>query len=72
IAAYDIRIFDDHGNEYIPDEEPFHVCIVTPGLQTLFADTKREFHVFHLNSSMTEPIAIPCSFDGTQILFQMY
>ena len=72
IAAYDIRIFDDHGNEYIPDEEPFHVCIVTPGLQTLFADTKREFHVFHLDSSMIEHIAIPCSFDGTQILFQMY
>lgn len=71
IAAYDIHILYENGNEYYPEDNVIQVCIAEADFQTQSVSSGEEIHVFHLDSAKTSPEEIPCTYDGDHILFEM-
>jgi len=71
IAAYDIHILYENGNEYYPEDNVIQVCIAEADFQTQSVSSGKEIHVFHLDSAKTSPEQIPCTYDGDHILFEM-
>ena len=71
IAAYDIHILYENGNEYYPEDNVLQVCIAEADLQTHSVSSGEEIHVFHLDSAKTSPEQIPCTYDGDHLFFEM-
>lgn len=73
LCAYDVRILDRDGNEYIPSEQSIFISIMMPAIHEAFLHPNREIHLYHVDAADHNKIQrIACQEkDSQQITFEM-